>query len=183
MLELYPAMFEDGRVFLGWYDESLKIKYDDRSINKYSDNLDLYSKYDIYKYHKIEKEYKITDSGRFNQKYDTLNLNEILGYSIDELKELQYNKIKITIVLSMKEIDEGYQYVFLYDGPNKNSNLLAESDKICVSNTEYNSIEVVFELNLSEITDIVYIRFGASGNFDDDWKTNYREYKIIVMGE
>ena len=85
--------------------------------------------------------------------------------------------------ISEEELDEGYQYVFLYDGPNKNSNLLAESDKICVSNTEYNSIEVVFELNLSEITDIVYIRFGASGNVNDDWKTNYRVYKIIVMGE
>ena len=180
---MLDPIYSDGREFLGWYDESLKIKYQERSINKYSENLDLYSKYEIFKEKIIELKYTITDSGRFNQKYDTLDLKEIIGYSIKELKEMDYKKIQSRLILSMNEIDKGYQYVFLYDGESKYSNMIVESNQICVSNKEYNSIEVIFNINLEEIPDTLYIRFGASGNGSDDWVTNYRQYYITVMGE
>lgn len=45
----------------------------------------------------------IEDSGRFNNPYDKIDLNEITPYGIDVLEDLGYSKIRLTMNIDMKE--------------------------------------------------------------------------------
>ncbi len=120
-------------------------------------------------------EYKISDSGRFNQNYDTIRIDDLYngGYDLDSLYSDGYRTLICEMELEMKEVDKGYQHIFIYDDDTSNTYLtgckysLGGSDKI----SSYQTVTFYFELNLSNITDNDFvIRYGASGSFDDDWK-------------
>lgn len=122
-----------------------------------------------------EPEYKITDSGRFKQKCDVIDIASEYGISLSILKLLGYNKIsRIKITLDVKEEDDGYQYLFLYNGASDSSELLKEikfehgsgyKNKNYLTHTFY-----VYNINLSKLDDILVVRYGASGNWEDTWK-------------
>ena len=47
----------------------------------------------------------------------------------------------------------------------------------------YETRRIYFTVNLTDLdSDMLFIRFGASGKYNDDWKTDCREY-IIKVGE
>lgn len=133
---------------------------------------------------------KITDSGRERQKADAVYLCDY--YDLEGLKSAGYTKLKINLSLDVREINDGYQYFFFYSDSRCTANNLyvgaAGLIGIDVSNdpsllfgqqfehgsgvkdTEWytHSFEVI--LNLGDLNDVLYIRYGASGYFADDWQ-------------
>ena len=122
-----------------------------------------------------EEEVKINDSGRFKNHYDVLDLTKLTGgRNIQELKDKGYKTLRLTISLDIKEIDDGLQYVFIYYSEGSDAQ---EIDRFEIShggagkNTSYGNYVHTFLLKLSDIpSDKIYIRYGASGKWDDDWK-------------
>ena len=130
----------------------------------------------------------ITDSGRASQKMDIVFLSNY--FDAEEAYNAGYTKLHVTLTLEAREIDDGYQYVFLY------------ADKNCKSNTFFDKIidefydpedpsllyEYRFEhdangkdtnwgthtftatLKMNRLIDDLYIRYGASGSYADDWQ-------------
>lgn len=118
-------------------------------------------------------EYTINDDGRFLQSFDRI-VSSDYTYSIMDMKN-HFSYVTISLSIQIKEVDDGYQHFFLYNGISENSTLLA-SKKFehypGAKNTSYASYIIRFDciplslFNNDEIT----IRYGASGEGDDDWK-------------
>jgi hypothetical protein len=127
--------------------------------------------------------YDITDNGRFENNYDAINVSNLVGYNILQLKENGYNSLSISFKFSAYEENDGYQYVFLYNGYNENSTLLYEQMFEHVSGSQNSSSkEYCFStiINLDLITsNYIYIRYGASGTGSDTW-INYNLYVTII---
>ena len=130
----------------------------------------------------------ITDSGRKSQKMDVLFLSDYVD--VKEAYNAGYTKLRVTVTLDVKEIDDGYQYIFLYSDTNCKSNSLF--DKIVdefydpkdpsllyeykfehdpgAKNTKWGSHSFTATLKMERLKDDLYIRYGASGKNDDDWQ-------------
>ena len=177
-------------VLIGWYNRDIvdenEIGYSYEYITEfkelYHSNIELYAKYYINGHITINKTYKITDSGRYRQSYDDINMFEVLKISIDELKELGYKEVKIKVSISVEEIDKGNQYVFLYKTVYNNASDLITSYEITDASKDQSIKDITFTVNLDDFkSDILFIRFGASGSFDDDWVTEFRTYSFEVV--
>ncbi len=85
-------------------------------IDEYKVNLDLALDYFNHKSVRTS-EYKITDSGRFKQGYDSIRFNDLYDgqYDLDRLYSDGYRTLVVEIELEMKEVDKGYQHIFVYD--------------------------------------------------------------------
>lgn len=120
----------------------------------------------------------IEDSGRFKNPYDKIDLNEITPYGIDVLEDLGYNKIELTMNIDMKEKNKGYQYLWIYSEYNNNDvNILWGKDLELGSTSlqDYYTTEtftILIDLDKINTTydgTFIYLLFGASGAFGDDW--------------
>lgn len=123
--------------------------------------------------------YTINDSGRYSHnKYDILNLNNVLSESLLEYMLEGYTKVNISVKMDMKEIDKGYQYICLY-----NDTGLSDDYKVCPDikyeygsndlKTNFETREFIFsniDINNFINTNKIVIRYGASGSNDDDWQ-------------
>lgn len=131
---------------------------------------------------------KITDSGRASQKMDKVLLSNYFDVSV--ANRAGYTKLDITVEFEAKEIDDGYQYVFLYsDSECKGNNFF---DKVVDEfydpedpsllyeyrfehggtgkDTSWKSHSFSTTIKMSRLKDDLFIRYGASGNYDDDWQ-------------
>lgn len=133
----------------------------------------------------IATTYTITDSGRFNQSYDVINLEELFDTPVSELINLGYTKIKVVMNMQYAEKDDGYQYVYIYNGTNSTSSLMEQFDlehSPGVKDTTY-KLKYIFSNvhNLNNFSsDILVVRFGASGTGDDTWYNKNRTYSITI---
>ena len=177
------SAYETYNIFAGWWDISYTNKYND-TTEGYSGNLDLYGKVTIKGIKLITLEYKITDSGRYRQNYDTINIEDICGISLEELKRRGYTTITISINIKMKEIDKGTQYIFLYTCEKESDDYLVETKEINGLSKDYEIKKLVYIVDINKLeSNNLYIRFGASGKFSDDWRTSYRDYSIRITNE
>ena len=117
-------------------------------------------------------EYTITDSGRFNQPLDRITTSDYT-YSPTEMKN-NYMYVKITLQITIREINDGYQHIFIYNGVESNSTLLGSKQiehGSGVKDTTYKIYTVIFEnISLSSFsTNDIVVRFGASGSSNDNW--------------
>ena len=110
----------EGFVFAGWYSDEALTDY---IIPEYITHTQ-YSKGDLYpKWIKVEpatytvrtETATITDSGRSKQKMDIVYLNDL---NMTDLKRAGYTKLQIIVSYDACEVDDGYQYVFLYQDKN-----------------------------------------------------------------
>ena len=137
---------------------------------------------------------KITDSGRASQKMDVLLLSDY--FDVDAAVSAGYTKLSVTFTFDVRELDDGYQYVFFYADKNCKGNSFF--DKVVdefydpadpsllyeyrlehggsKKNTSWGSHTFTTTLKLSRLIDDLYIRYGASGKYNDDW-----ENKNIVV--
>lgn len=76
----------------------------------------------------------------------------------------------------MKEIDDGYQYVFVYKSQENNDNHLLYTKEIELNGTkkqkDYTSVTIKFDaIYLNELLDthMLVFRYGAKGAFSDNW--------------
>ena len=169
-------------IFLGWYDSDMEYKYLEEFTSYYHENLDVYCRWFKNGKTNINLTYKITDSGRFNQKYDTINLYELLNISVFDLKEYRYNKLTLTIKITLKEIDEGNQFIFIFKRADKDNDYLIDSIELSGVTKTLSEKTISFTFDIDELdSDMIFIRFGASGKFDDDWQTTIRKYEVRVV--
>jgi len=184
-------------VFLGWYDKSTRNAADNLPQQKrYTDvngaslapwtdvsksSFDLIAEYrskevNLFLDHSRTTTYLITDSGRFYQACDTFNIREQCGYSASKLYALGYRTIYMTVELNIWEVNDGYQYVFIYDGTGNNANLLGSIELEhggTTKNTSSKRYAINFYVPITEdSTDIICVRYGAAGNYEDDWKNS-----------
>ena len=131
----------------------------------------------------------IEDSGRFNNPYDKIDLNEITPYGIDVLEDLGYSKIRLTINIDMKEKNKGYQYLWIYSQYNNNDANILWGDALELGGTslqDYYTTEtfsILIDLDKINTTydgTFIYLLFGASGSFGDDW---YNKNVVITYIE
>lgn len=142
-------------------------------IPNYSVNVDLALDYfNLYQIRAAQA--IITDDGRFNNIYDTVNFNYLYngGYDLEELKSDGYMTLVIEITAEVYEINDGYQYIFLYDDTTSNTYLRGSRFEHYPGQKSSTTKEYTFyfEVSLYNIQDNDFvIRYGASGNYDDDW--------------
>ena len=133
-------------------------------------------------------DYTITDSGRFNQRYDTVTIGmtwELPGYNA--LKAMGFKYLVLQIELTAWEVNDGYQYIFIYDGESKDAKLLADK-KFEISSSSAKVLPVfTFIIDIEQLknVDVLYVRYGASGNGSDTWHTNLFKYttQYVVLQE
>lgn len=175
-----------GWVFNGWVDE---YGYETSPNVQFFYDTDIYASYSpIVKERTItirtNTEYTITDSGRFNQSCDTINLNNY--FNISELITQGYSTFTITVTLSMKEVNAGYQHVFIYNTDSKSatdSNLLTskqfEHGGSGSANTTYADSSFTATLSSSDVANgKICIRYGASGEDSDTW--NNKNVRVTI---
>jgi hypothetical protein len=129
------------------------------------------------------EEYTITDSGRFKQKYDEFSFYDLYAKKIAIMKLLGYKKVNIKISMQVREVDDGYQYVFAYNGRGENDTLLKElrfEHTPGKKDTQYRYHDLTLSnIDLSQITDKIVLRYGASGNFEDTWKNRNLTIQLV----
>ncbi len=118
--------------------------------------------------------YTITDDGRFNNDYDTINFNTIFGESVLSLKQKGYTKVSITLEFYAYEINDGYQYFWIYDRYASNgTSLYGQQFEHNHGDQDSTSRRYIFsniEFDLDDIIDnTIYVRHGASGSGSDTW--------------
>ena len=97
-------------------------------------------------------------------------------YDIDLLRKAGYNKFKITVTLDVKKIDDGYRHIFFFSSDETNDKYCLNgadghqfeigSDKKITSYVKYSFTETISNRELKEY---LYIRYEASGKFEDTW--------------
>lgn len=116
-------------------------------------------------------QYKITDSGRFKQGYDKIDLSDC-GYSMSELYDAGYRSLTFGFYIDTKERYGGYRHIFLYDGESSSANCLGAVE-FTSQTSSWEKYYVQFHITLTRDTpNTFYIRYGASGKFEDDWYCN-----------
>lgn len=129
----------------------------------------------------------ITDSGRYNQHYDQINFLNTFGINLNFMKEQGYKTIDFLIEMRMRELDDGYQYIFLYSHPSKSDSYLIETlrfehtpGKLDENYWWHYSDELKFRnIPISNFSTDFVIRYGASGDWGDTWRTSTLNIKLI----
>ena len=131
---------------------------------------------------------KITDSGRASQKMDKLLLSNY--FDVKAAYKAGYTKLHVTFTFDVREIDDGYQYVFFYSDTNCKGNSFLDKiiDEVydpedpsllyeyrlehggTKKNTSWGTHTFSTTIKMSRLKDDLYIRYGASGKYDDDWQ-------------
>ena len=121
--------------------------------------------------------YEIDDSGRFKNSYDEINFYNLFGESVSSLKTKGYTKVAMTIEFYAYEVNDGYQYFWIYNGTSDTSkNLYGKEFEHKPGSKDSNARKYIYndiEFNLSDvISNSVYVRYGAAGSGEDNW-VNY----------
>lgn len=89
-------------------------------------------------------------------------------------KKNGYTKVSMTLSFYAYEINDGYQYFWIYDGNSSSSNILysmqfehnhGDQDS---TPRKYYFANIEFDLD-DIINNTIYIRYWASGDFEDTW--------------
>ena len=138
----------------------------------------LYTRSDVSMISTVER--TIEDVGDMENPYCSKSYSSLTGYSISELKAKNYKSLTLTITMDVKEVDDGYQYIALYDGTSTSAKQFGYQKFEHGSgkkDTSYWSHTFTFTINLNEITSSsLCIRFNASGFGSDTW--NCKNVKI-----
>lgn len=114
----------------------------------------------------------IDDGGRFNQHYDLVPLTSS-GYDYSTLYNKGVRNVRLIISLSIKELDDCFQHVYIYKSTSTSATKLGEAKfehYPGVTNGTFREYQFILNLSLAELSNSFIIRYGASGNFgSDEW--------------
>ncbi len=190
-----------GYIFGGWYSDKEMTQLITESTDL-SEVDEIYAKWitaEKKTYNVRSDEVTITDSGRKRQQMDAVNLP--YDYDYQGLLYAGYTTLEISLTLEAREQDDGYQYVFLYRGQdcvdtgsvvNIISGALFGKDDSDPSllcgfrfehggegeNKNWSSHTFSASISLKDLSEQLYIRYGASGNWGDTW--NNRNVVLTV---
>lgn len=191
---------KEGYVFAGWYsDENFKDYIDPNHITATQ-----YSKGKAYAkwissakttYQVRDYEVSISDAGRKKQQMDIVEISTSADYTLLDLERAGFTYIEVEITLDIKEVNDGYQYIFLYKDdvlPDTDMDLTEFYNKYVngesstedpsllhlfkyehgpgEKDTSWNRVTFRRSLRISDLKDDLYIRYGASGKDDDTWR-------------
>ena len=131
---------------------------------------------------------KITDSGRFHQHMDVVDFN-VFDINLNAKKQEGYKTISFYIQLDVREIDDGYQWLFLFNSPNKSydyrlAKLVFEhsDDKKDTDWWVHYETELKFEnISLDKFMNNEFvIRYGADGLHADDWENKELKIQLVI---
>ncbi|MDE5855956.1 MAG: hypothetical protein K2H06_02815, partial [Anaeroplasmataceae bacterium] len=135
------------------------------------------------------EEKKVTQDDPYAQGLcDVINLYSYYKMSTSDLIKKGHETINLKITFEGKEVDDGYQEIWIFDtGYETNpDNALAKKTDIELTRGKiqkyYTTVEEVFTLKLKDISyDYVVIRWSAHGEGNDDWYCqNVRVYFEII---
>jgi len=118
-------------------------------------------------------EYTITDLGRFTNSCDYLELENFTDFNYDFwYNTARYRKIDIIITMDVREVNDGYQGILIYNGTSTSSTYITGEEFEYGSKSYDDPKTCTFSnLNLSSFsTDIICVRYGARGSGADTWK-------------
>ena len=138
----------------------------------------------------------ITDSGRVNQKMDIVYLD----YNYAGLEDLGYYWLDVKVTLTAREVNDGYQYLFLYNTSKcqsvgesllenfipsvgdgiKQGMLFKEQFEIGpgYKKTSWEQRDFRFYVYVGNMVDNLYLRYGANGILADTWIN--KDVKVTV---
>ena len=138
----------------------------------------------------------ITDSGRVNQKMDIV----FLDYNYAGLENLGYHWLDVKVTLTAREVNDGYQYLFLYNTSKCQSvgESLLENFFPCAGDgikqgmlfkeqfelgpgykqTSWETRDFHFYVYVGNMIDNLYLRYGANGFLADTWINKNVEVSI-----
>ncbi len=132
----------------------------------------------------------ITDSGPIKQYCDVFSWKDFPDWR--ELAYNYYDYVTVTIKLTMRELDRGYQQVFLY--PNTDPVYESFVSRIEVqyggdgANKNYGN--VYFNFKSFRLSDFIknntlglVVRYGATGGGEDDWQNKDMSMTVTVSKE
>lgn len=178
-----------GQVFIGWYaksgnsnsellpkqrrftnekGESLTTWNDDKIVDLVAEYVpevavlvDRYSRDDTY---------TITDSGDYSGGEDRIDIKSFCDHSVQELYAIGYRTLYIRIQFDAWEKDDGYQWIILYDNNGKRLDDIRIEHYPGSKSGTHARYQIDFYIPItSDFTDIIYVRYGASGVFSDTW--------------
>lgn len=189
----------EGYVFAGWYSDPNYTSYiNPANVTKQQKKAGTaHAKWivveDSVTYGVRENVATITDTGRSNQQLDKVGIAD--DYNVTDLIRAGYKTLNVKVTLTLCEVDDGYQYIFLYSDENCKdssiSSLMDIYDKYVFgndkedpsllygykyehdpdnANTAWDTISFETTLELSKLKGDIFIRYGASGNKADTWK-------------
>ena len=196
---------KEGYIFGGWYSDkgmAQLVTEETEGLNKIDK---VYAKWitaEEKTYNVRQDIVKITDSGRKKQHMDIVNLSKDFDYQ--GLKYAGYKELKIEFSFYIHEIHDGYQYVFFYsdkscvdtssldyfvsnklfgktpDDPSLLCSYRFEHGSGYVESMRY-KYDFTAYVSLDDIKDDLYIRYGASGKYDDDWYNDNVSIKVTPI--
>ena len=119
---------------------------------------------------------------------DIVNFNK---YNIDlnAMKENGYRSVSFYIQLNVREIDDGYQYLFLFNSPISSNDYLLSGlpfehspGKKDTNWRVHGESELKFEnIPIDKFPNNEFvIRYGASGNSKDTWENKDLRIRLVI---
>ena len=109
-------------------------------------------------------------------------------YTCRFIRAFGYKRASISLYMDIKEINDGYQYIHLYNGPKDSYRCLGEKRYEHVPgklDTEYSQAVIGFDIKLSDLNKIddkyenkLFFYFSESGYGNNDWK--YKHPRVLV---
>ena len=185
-----------GYTFAGWYSDKAYTDY----IDPYRITASQYAKGTAYakwivpvpQQHTVRmSSVTITDSGRKNQQMDVVYIND--AWTLTDLIHAGYQTLTVTVSLDVSEVNDGYQYVFLYKDTScpatEPDGLLDAVDQFVngspddtallhphkfehtpgAKDTNWATETFTVQIPITKLEENLYIRYGASGSEEDDW--------------
>lgn len=178
-----------GDIFIGWFAKSGHDSSDvlpeqrrftdegGKSLTAWNDDkvVDLVAEYVpeviglVDRYSRDEK-YTITDSGDYSGGEDKIDVKSFCNHSMGEFYETGYKTLYIRIQFDAWEKDDGYQWIILYDENGKRLDDIRIEHYPGSKSGTHARYQIDFYIPItSDLSDVIYVRYGASGVFSDTW--------------
>lgn len=136
-----------------------------------------------------DEKYLISDYDPYTANVvETLDFEDLTGQHLYLWGEAGYDTITLTFYFNAKEIDKGYQKIYVYptsESVNMIDELEFELDGTSLCE-DYITCQYILGLTMEECLasdstlERLYIRFGAHGKNDDDWMFFGMSIKITI---
>ncbi len=121
----------------------------------------------------------VEDGDRFENPYDIIDFSSFSKYGVEVLRNLGYTTLHFTLEIKIKEKNKGYQQFWIYSKYEDNdANILFVEDDYEAGGSaladEYILENFTINISIDKIEtsydgNFLYLLFGASGAFGDDW--------------
>lgn len=130
-------------------------------------------------------EYLITGASQYTQNYDCIDITD-WGITTTSLAASGYSTLVLIFHLDIKEKNDGYQELYVYQTASNNASSLVsgytnfEHDPSGVNRT-YATYEFYAEINISDIiNNKIYLRYSAHGFWGNKWYNKNLEVQLCA---